>query len=87
MEEGRVRVATLNPWVRNGAWEQRRSVLIDGLCRLPPDLIAFQEAIVSDGYDQECVLYPVYVESFCKCLFAQMKVQVLDRHCRGWFPL
>jgi hypothetical protein len=46
MEEGGVRVATLNPWVRNGAWEQRRSVLMEGLLGLQPDLIAFQEAIV-----------------------------------------
>lgn len=52
MEEGRIRVATLNLWGRNGAWEERRSVLMDGLRRLQPDLIAFQEAIVGDGYDQ-----------------------------------
>ena len=87
MEEGGVRVATLNLWGRNGAREERWAVLINGLRGLRPDLIAFQEAIVGDGYDQECVLYPVYVEPLCKCLFAQMKVQVLDRHCRGWFPL
>jgi len=36
---------------------------MDGLRRLRPDLIAFQEAIVGDGYDQECVLYPVYVDA------------------------
>jgi len=49
MEEGGVRVATLNLWGRNGAWEERRSVLIEGLLELQPDLIAFQEAIVGDG--------------------------------------
>jgi endonuclease/exonuclease/phosphatase family metal-dependent hydrolase len=27
-------------------------VLVDGLARLQPDLVAFQEAITSDGYDQ-----------------------------------
>jgi len=46
MEEDGVRVATLNLWGRNGAWEQRRSVLMDGLRRLRPDLITLQEAIV-----------------------------------------
>jgi endonuclease/exonuclease/phosphatase family metal-dependent hydrolase len=37
---------------RNGVWEERRSVLMEGLLGLQPDLIAFQEAIVGDGYDQ-----------------------------------
>lgn len=50
-EKGRVRVATLNLWGQNGAWEERRSVLVEGLRRLQPDVIAFQEAIVGDGYD------------------------------------
>jgi exonuclease III len=47
-----VRVATLNLWGRNGAWDGRRSVLVDGLRELRPDVIAFQEAVVNDGYDQ-----------------------------------
>jgi endonuclease/exonuclease/phosphatase family metal-dependent hydrolase len=47
-----VRVATLNLWGRHGAWDERRSVLVDGLRELQPDLIAFQEAVVTDGYDQ-----------------------------------
>ncbi len=51
-EKGGLRVATLNLWGQNGAWEARRSVLADGLRGLRPDLIAFQEAIVDDGYDQ-----------------------------------
>jgi len=63
MEEGGVRVATLNLWGRNGAREERWAVLINGLRGLRPDLIAFQEAIVGDGYDQECVLYPVCVDA------------------------
>jgi endonuclease/exonuclease/phosphatase family metal-dependent hydrolase len=49
---GVVRVATLNLWGRNGAWDGRRSVLVDGLRELQPDVIAFQEAVVNDGYDQ-----------------------------------
>ena len=52
MEEtssGEVRAATLNLWGRRGAWEERRSVLVDGCRTLQPDLVAFPEAIVGDG--------------------------------------
>jgi endonuclease/exonuclease/phosphatase family metal-dependent hydrolase len=49
---GVVRVATLNVWGHHGAWNERRSVLVDGLRELRPDIIAFQEAVVTDGYDQ-----------------------------------
>ena len=49
---GVVRIATLNLWGRHGAWEERRSVLVDGLRGLQPDVIALQEAVVADGYDQ-----------------------------------
>ncbi len=60
-EKGRVRVATLNLWGQNGAWEERRSVLVEGLRRLQSDVIAFQEVIVGDSYDQvEDVLGPGY---------------------------
>ena len=47
-----VRVATLNLWGRRGVWEERRDVLTRGFRELAPDLVAFQEAVVSDGYDQ-----------------------------------
>jgi endonuclease/exonuclease/phosphatase family metal-dependent hydrolase len=47
-----VRVATLNIWGRRGAWAERRSVLADGFGELRPDLVAFQEAVVTHGYDQ-----------------------------------
>jgi endonuclease/exonuclease/phosphatase family metal-dependent hydrolase len=47
-----MRVLTLNLWGRRGAWDERRSALIAGLCELQPDLVAFQEAIVNDEYDQ-----------------------------------
>jgi hypothetical protein len=47
-----VRVATLNLWGRAGAWTDRRSVLIDGFRDLRADLVAFQESIKTDGYDQ-----------------------------------
>jgi endonuclease/exonuclease/phosphatase family metal-dependent hydrolase len=49
---GGVRVATLNLWGRSGAWTDRRSVLIDGFRELRPDLVAFQEPIKTDDYDQ-----------------------------------
>jgi endonuclease/exonuclease/phosphatase family metal-dependent hydrolase len=47
-----VRVITLNLWGQSGDWDQRRSVLIDGLRELRPDLVAFQESVTRDGYDQ-----------------------------------
>ena len=47
-----VRVATLNLWGRRGAWEERRRVLVEGFGELRPDLMAFQEAVVTEGYDQ-----------------------------------
>jgi hypothetical protein len=58
-----VRMLTLNLWGKNGVWKERRTVLIDGLRGLRPDLIAFQEAIVGDCHDQVCVLYPVCVDT------------------------
>jgi endonuclease/exonuclease/phosphatase family metal-dependent hydrolase len=47
-----VRVATLNLWGRHGNWDERRSVLVDGLRKLQADIIAFQEVVLTDGYDQ-----------------------------------
>ncbi|MFB4277904.1 endonuclease/exonuclease/phosphatase family protein [Nonomuraea sp. MTCD27] len=47
-----MRVATLNLWARHGSWSERREVLIAGLRDLCPDLIAFQESVVTDDYDQ-----------------------------------
>lgn len=49
---GDLRVLTLNLWQRHGAWAQRRSVLIDGFRALQPDLVALQESIKNDEYDQ-----------------------------------
>jgi hypothetical protein len=48
-DSGFVRVGTLNLWGRQGAWGARRSVLVDGLRTLRPDLMAFQEAITGEG--------------------------------------
>ena len=58
---GGVRVATLNLWGRRGAWEERRRVLAEGFRALDPDLVAFQEAVVTDDYDQVAdILGPGY---------------------------
>src|SRR5579883_473810 len=48
----RLRVLTMNLWQRYGAWADRQAVLIDGLRALHPDLVAFQEVIKTDEYDQ-----------------------------------
>jgi hypothetical protein len=47
-----VRAVTQNLWGRRGAWPERRAILIAGLRELQPDLIAFQEAIMNEEYDQ-----------------------------------
>lgn len=47
-----VRVLELNLWQRYGAWAERRSVLIDGIRTLQPDLVAFAESIKTIEYDQ-----------------------------------
>ena len=47
-----MRVLTLNLWGTRGDWEARRSVLVRGLRELEPDLVAFVEAIKTNGYDQ-----------------------------------
>lgn len=60
-EPGVLRVVTLNLWGRRGDWDARRAVITEGLRRLQPDLVAFIEAIVTDGYDQAAdVLGPEY---------------------------
>jgi endonuclease/exonuclease/phosphatase family metal-dependent hydrolase len=48
----RARVVIQNLWGRRGDWSARRSVLLDGLRALRPDLVALPEAIVNDDYDQ-----------------------------------
>jgi endonuclease/exonuclease/phosphatase family metal-dependent hydrolase len=49
---GDMRVLTLNLNQRYGAWEERRTVLIEGIRALQPDLVAFHESIKTDDYDQ-----------------------------------
>jgi endonuclease/exonuclease/phosphatase family metal-dependent hydrolase len=47
-----LRALTLNLWARGGDWRARRKVLVDGLTELRPDVVAFQEAVKNDEYDQ-----------------------------------
>jgi endonuclease/exonuclease/phosphatase family metal-dependent hydrolase len=47
-----VRALTLNIYGQSADWPARRQVLIDGIRELSPDLIALQETIRTDDYDQ-----------------------------------
>lgn len=47
-----MRVITMNLWGVRGDWSRRRDVLVRGFAELKPDLVAFQEAITTDSYDQ-----------------------------------
>jgi endonuclease/exonuclease/phosphatase family metal-dependent hydrolase len=47
-----IRVLTLNLWGVRGDWSSRREVLRTGLRAPRPDLLALQETIVTDSYDQ-----------------------------------
>jgi len=47
-----LRVAVLNLWGTRGDWPARRAVIRDALQALAPDLVAFVEAIETDGYSQ-----------------------------------
>ena len=53
-----MRITTLNLWALEGDWPARRAVLKDGLQSLAPDLILFQESIVTPKYDQVADLLP-----------------------------
>lgn len=48
----RIRVVTMNVWAQHGDWPARRAVLAPVLRDLQPDLLALQETVVTDGYDQ-----------------------------------
>jgi endonuclease/exonuclease/phosphatase family metal-dependent hydrolase len=47
-----VRALTLNLWGRRGEWDARRRVIVEALRELRPDLVALQEAVVTEDYDQ-----------------------------------
>lgn len=47
-----MRILTMNLWQQYGAWADRRSVLIDGIHRIQPDLVGFAESVRTDAYDQ-----------------------------------
>ena len=48
----RFRVLTLNLWQQYGSWADRRSVLVDGIRSLKPDILGFAESTKRDDYDQ-----------------------------------
>lgn len=48
----RLRLYTHNIWDRHGDWDARRRVIADGIREMAPDLITFQETIVTSEYDQ-----------------------------------
>jgi endonuclease/exonuclease/phosphatase family metal-dependent hydrolase len=52
MPERRLRAATLNIWGRHGDWPRRRELLRSGFAALQPDLVALQETVLTDEYDQ-----------------------------------
>ena len=47
-----MRVLTLNLWGRRGDWGARRTVIAEAVRELQPDLVALQEAVVTEEYDQ-----------------------------------
>jgi endonuclease/exonuclease/phosphatase family metal-dependent hydrolase len=51
-ERPRLRVLTMNIWARHGDWPVRRTVLREAFRQLRPDLLALQESVVTDDYDQ-----------------------------------
>src|SRR5215216_3610779 len=51
-EASTLRVLTHNIYGQSAEWSARRQVLIDGIRELSPDLIALQETIRTDTYDQ-----------------------------------
>lgn len=53
---------TFNLWGLQGDWEQRRGLLKESLKDLAPDLIAFQEAVLTSGHDQVKELLPAGYE-------------------------
>jgi endonuclease/exonuclease/phosphatase family metal-dependent hydrolase len=52
MHVNEVRVATQNVWRFHGDWPSRREVLREGFRELRPDVVGFQEAIVTEDRDQ-----------------------------------
>lgn len=51
-DERTLRVLTYNIYNTTADWERRRPLLIEGIRHHSPDLIALQETVLTDGYDQ-----------------------------------
>jgi len=62
-----MRILTMNLWQRYGAWADRRSVLIDGMRRVQPDIVGFAESVRTENYDQTAdLLGPEFVVAHSK---------------------
>jgi endonuclease/exonuclease/phosphatase family metal-dependent hydrolase len=46
------RLLTCNVWGVGGDWNLRRAALVSGVEQLAPDLVLFQESVLTDSYDQ-----------------------------------
>lgn len=55
-----MRVVTFNVCGCHGDWPRRRTVIQQGLSRLSPDLVAFQESVLTADYDQVLELLDGY---------------------------
>lgn len=56
-----MRVLTMNIFAHHRSWDERRRVLATGLAEMKPDVVTFQEAIMTDDYDQVAeILGPGY---------------------------
>jgi endonuclease/exonuclease/phosphatase family metal-dependent hydrolase len=56
--EQRIRIYTHNIYARRAGWDDRRGVLADGVARLQPDIVLFQEEVLTPEYDQTRDLVP-----------------------------
>jgi endonuclease/exonuclease/phosphatase family metal-dependent hydrolase len=51
-----VRVATLNIWNRLGPWDERLHAIREGVSAESPDVLALQEVVSMDGFDQAALV-------------------------------
>src|SRR5688572_11327574 len=49
---GTIRVYTHNIYARRADWPARRELLTDGIAALDPDIVLFQEEVLTADYDQ-----------------------------------
>lgn len=49
---GTIRLYTHNIYARRADWPRRRELLVDGIAELAPDIVLFQEEVLTPDYDQ-----------------------------------